>query len=132
MRLSRTCLIALLALVVGAVACGKATGVPSNDAATADDTKLSFDREADSTGILPSRSLVPSVSRLPEGTPITIRLQSTVSSASSNAGDSFEGTLDDPIVIEGQTAIPRGAAVTGRVLAARASGRLHDPGYLRI
>jgi len=55
-----------------------------------------------------------------------------MSSASSNAGDSFEGTLDDPIVIEGQTAIPRGAAVTGRVLAAKASGRLHDPGYLRI
>jgi hypothetical protein len=35
-------------------------------------------------------------------------------------------------VIEGQTAISRGAAVTGRILAAKASGRLHDPGYLRI
>jgi hypothetical protein len=40
--------------------------------------------------------------------------------------------LDEPIVIEGRTVAARGAAVTGRVLAAKASGRLHDPGYLRI
>jgi hypothetical protein len=115
------------------LACGKATGVPGDDSSSADDTQqLPFDRQPQSAGISPSRSLVPAVSKLPEGTPITIRLRSTVSSVSSNAGDSFEGTLDDPIVIEGQTAVPRGAAVTGRVLAAKASGRLHDPGYLRI
>lgn len=48
------------------------------------------------------------------------------------AGDSFKGVLDEPIVIEGRTVAARGAAVTGRVLAAKASGRLHDPGYLRI
>jgi len=59
-------------------------------------------------------------------------LQTSVSSASSHAGNSFAGTLDDPIVIEGQMAVPRGVAVTGRVLIAKASGRLHDPGYLRI
>jgi len=115
------------------LACEKSTGVPGDESAGTDDSqKVSFDRESRPTGILSSRSLVPAVSRVPEGTPITIRLQSTMSSASSSAGDSFEGTLDDPIVIEGQTAIPRGAAVTGRVLAAKASGRLRDPGYLRI
>ncbi len=134
MKLPRVCLIAVLALMAGfTVACGRDTSVPSEDAATADDAqKLPFDREARTTGIQPSRSLVPTVSRLLEGTPITIRLQSALSSASSNSGDSFSGTLDDPIIIDGQTAIPRGAAVTGRVLAAKASGHLHDPGYLRI
>ena len=134
MKLSPASRIAVLVLLIGfTLACGKQTGVPGDDSASADDSqKVLLDRASESTGISPSRSLVPGGSRLPEGTPITIRLQSTVSSASSNAGDSFEGTLDDPIVIEGQTAIPRGAAVTGRVLAAKASGRLHDPGYLRI
>jgi len=134
MKLSPAPRIAVLVLLTGfTLACEKATGVPGEDSASADDSqKVSFDRESRPAGILPSRSLVPAVSRLPEGTPITIRLRSTISSASSSAGDSFEGTLDDPIVIEGQTAIPRGAAVTGRVLAAKASGRLHDPGYLRI
>lgn len=134
MKLSRLGLMAALALtLVLAVACGRDTGVPSEDSATADDPqKLPFDREARTAGLQPSRSLVPTVNRLPEGTPITIRLQTALSSASSSSGDSFSGTLDDPIIIDGQTAIPRGAAVTGRVLAAKASGHLHNPGYLRI
>jgi len=134
MKLSPAPRIAVLVLLTGfTLACEKATGVPGEDSASADDSqKVLLDRASGSTGISPSRSLVPAVSKLPEGTPITIRLESTMSSASSSAGDSFEGRLDDPIVIEGQTAIPRGAAVTGRVLAAKASGRLHDPGYLRI
>jgi len=134
MKLCRAGLITVLVLMITlSLACEKATGVPGDDSASADDSqRVPFDRESESRGISPSRSLVPAVSKLPEGTPITIRLQSAVSSGSSKTGDSFEGTLDDPIVIEGQTAIPRGAAVTGRVLAAKASGRLHNPGYLRI
>ena len=137
MKLSGAQLIAILVLIAGfSVGCGKETGVPTDDSAnpsSADDSqKLPFDREAPPAGISPTRSLVPTVSKLPAGTPITVRMQSTVSSASSNVGDSFEGTLDEPIIIDGQTAVARGAAVTGRVLAAKASGRLHDPGYLRI
>lgn len=130
----RAYLIAVLALTVGfAAACGKETGVPSGDSASADESqKLPFDREPGSGGISPSNSFVPTVSKLPAGTPITIRLQNTVSSASSNAGDSFQGSVEEPILIDGQTAIARGTAVTGRVLAAKASGNLHDPGYLRI
>jgi hypothetical protein len=131
---SRPYLIAVLGLTLGLIlACSKATGVPGDDSASADDSqKAPFDRETPTAGISPSQALLPTVSRLPEGTPITVRLQTAVSSASSHTGDSFEGALDDPIVIEGQTAVPRGVAVTGKVLAAKASGRLHDPGYLRI
>ena len=69
---------------------------------------------------------------IPSGTPITVRLLSSVSSASSHAGDEFEATLDQPIVIDGKTVAAEGAQVTGRVLAARHSGRLRHPGYLRI
>ena len=69
---------------------------------------------------------------MPAGTPITIRLQSAVSSATSHAGDPFEAVLDEPILVQGQTIAPRGATVTGRVVAAKSSGRLHDPGYLRL
>src|SRR5262249_1956291 len=72
------------------------------------------------------------VSKLPAGSPLTVRMQTSLSSVSSNAGDHFTAALDEPVVIEGQVAVPRGAVVTGGVLAARSSGRLHDPGYLRI
>ena len=40
--------------------------------------------------------------------------------------------LDEPLVVKGQTVAPRGAAVTGRVVEAKSSGRLHDSGYLKL
>ena len=134
MKPSKAYLVAALAVLLGMGAgCARQTGIPADESASSDDPqKLPFDRDSQTAGISPSHSLFPRVTQLPAGTPVTIRLQSTVSSASSQAGDSFEGALDEPIVIEGQTVAVRGAAVTGRVLAAKTSGRLHDPGYLRI
>src|ERR1039458_9735054 len=76
------------------VACGKPTGVP--EPSPGNTQKLPFDRESRSKGISPSQSLIPATTRLAEGTSMTIRLQKTLSSASAQAGDSFEGTLDDP------------------------------------
>jgi hypothetical protein len=69
---------------------------------------------------------------IPSGTAITVRLQSSVSSATSHAVDEFDATLDQPLVIDGKTVAAEGTQVTGRVLAARHSGRLRHPGYLRI
>lgn len=69
---------------------------------------------------------------VPAGTPIAIRMQTSVSSASASAGEHFQATLDDPIVAGGKTLAARGADVTGHVVSARNSGRLHKPGYLRL
>jgi hypothetical protein len=82
--------------------------------------------------IEPSKSLVPAVLSIPAGTPIYIRLQTSVSSGSSRSGDAFEGVIDEPIVVNGQTVVPRGAQATGRVVEAKPSGRLHASGYLRL
>jgi hypothetical protein len=94
--------------------------------------KLPLDREAQSDGLSPTTSLVPTTLTVPAGTSVTVRLQSAVSSATSHSGDPFQATLDEPVVVQGQTVIPRGAAATGRVVTAKASGRLRDPGYLRL
>jgi hypothetical protein len=40
--------------------------------------------------------------------------------------------LDEPLMVAGKTVVPRGAMVSGTVVAARAAGHLHDPGYLRV
>lgn len=77
----------------------------------------------------PTRALPDVV--VPIGTPIVIRLQSAVSSATSHAGETFEATLDEPIVSQGETIVPRGAAVIGRVISARSSDS-SQPGYLRL
>jgi hypothetical protein len=118
-------------------ACGRP---PADNASNSDSQKLPFDREPRSTGISPSQSLIPSTTKLPEGTPIPIRLQSALSSASSHAGDTFSATLDEPIVIDGETLIASGTPATGRVLEAKPSARSLEsslgsslePGYLRI
>ena len=125
----------LLATIISS-SCARQPNAQSSDqssaAPSADDQKLPFQHEAEKSGISPTGSLVPMPSNLPAGTPITIRLQSGVSSASSHSGDSFDAVLDEPVIIQGQTVIPRGAAVTGHVMEAKASGHLQDPGYLRI
>jgi len=121
-----------VALALG-LACSRQTGLPADDAAKPDASeKLPFDRQPQSAGISPSHSLVPSVTRLPKGTPLTICLQHDLSSASAHTGDSFAATLDAPILIDGQTLVARGAAVSGRVLEAKNSAGTRDPGYLRL
>ncbi len=133
-------------------ACGRP---PADNASNSPEAqKLPFDRQPQSSGIgiSPSQSLIPSATKLPEGTPIPVRLQSVLSSASSHAGDTFTATIDEPIVIDGQTVVERGTPATGRVLEAKPSagsrgssmgnspasspgsspGSSLEPGYLRI
>jgi hypothetical protein len=69
---------------------------------------------------------------VPEGTPIVVRLQNSISSASAVPGQTFGFTLVEPITVNGKAVAQTGAEGVGRVVAARESGRLHNAGYLRI
>jgi hypothetical protein len=69
---------------------------------------------------------------IPAGTPITIRLQQRLSSASAVPGERFEGVVDEPIVVGDQVVVPVGAVVQGHVIVARRSGRLRHPGELGL
>lgn len=88
------------------------------------------DSPAVKNGSSPTRALPDVV--VPIGTPIVIRLQSALSSAASHSGETFEAALDEPIVSQGETMVPRGAAVSGRVISASSSGSSSQPGYLRL
>ncbi len=69
---------------------------------------------------------------VPANTAIYVRLQQSISSATAQSGQNFSAELDEPLVVDGQTLAPKGAAVTGKVVAARESGHMHNAGYLRI
>lgn len=127
MRFGTGCVV-LLALGL-AIACGRQPSVP--ETASGNAQKLPFDRASRGSGVSPTNSLVPAATRMPEGTSIAIRLRAPLSSASAHAGGTFDGTVDEPVVDEGQALIPRGAAVVGRVLDARPSAG-NERGYLRI
>ena len=127
----------LAGMIAAAAGCAKTNSAPvlaaSNDGPQAQQAApFAKDAAADTSAKPDGKSLVPQELIIPSGTAITVRLQNAVSSATSRPGDQFEAALDQPLVVEGQTVAGEGAHVLGRVVAARHSGRLAHPGYLRI
>ena len=72
------------------------------------------------------------VAQIPAGTPLTIRLNSAISSRTARPGQAFHGTLSRSVVVRGRTVARAGAPVTGRVTYVKRSGRLHKPGQLTL
>src|SRR5437763_6797544 len=99
----------LLLLTLVLAGCSRQSGPAASDN-SGTEQQMPFDHPADKKGVSQTASLLPA--SIPPGTPIAIRLQSSVSSASSQSGDSFEAALDEPVVINGQAVAPRGGTVT--------------------
>ncbi|HWX93076.1 MAG TPA: hypothetical protein VNY29_10650 [Terriglobales bacterium] len=120
-----------LMLLVG---CGHQSAVPtavSSGPARAEE-HLPFEREGQSGGISPTSAVIPPGAHVPSGTPVTVHLQATLSSATAHSGDPFDAVLDEPIVVNGQVLAERGAPVTGRIMEARAAELAESAGYLRL
>jgi hypothetical protein len=123
------------ACLVVASACSKTpenanAATPEGSAASADASSpdgLPLDGSADR-----HRSAETEQITVPAGTPINVRLQSSVSSAYSQSGQSFDAVLAAPIIVGGRALAKSGADVTGRVTAAHRSGHLQDPGYISL
>lgn len=69
---------------------------------------------------------------VPQGTPIRVTIDQTLTSNGSRPGDSFAASISTPVEVDGRIVIPRGAHVTGRVAGSKESGRLHAPAQLSI
>jgi hypothetical protein len=54
-------------------------------------------------------------SPVPAGTALMVKLETTLATFSNKAGDPFQARLTQPVVLNGQTIIPAGAIVEGRV-----------------
>ncbi len=52
---------------------------------------------------------------VPAGTALMVKLQTTLATFSNKPGDPFQGQLTKDVVINGQTVIPAGATIEGRV-----------------
>src|SRR5439155_7386496 len=76
--------------------------------------------------------ILPSPVTMKSGTSVSVRLLQTISSRSAKSGDEFDAELATPVIVDGKTVFPKSARVRGRVVSARDSGRLQDPGFLRL
>jgi hypothetical protein len=78
------------------------------------------------------RSVPTPVVFVPTGTPLTMRLNEPLGSKISQVDQSFAGTVDRDVDVQGRTVIPAGARVTGKVVAVRSAGRLAGEANLQL
>jgi hypothetical protein len=69
---------------------------------------------------------------LSAGTLLTVRLESSLSSAKLDMGRTFVAVVDEPVVIGGSTVVSREATVRGRVESAQVSDVGRNAGYVRL
>lgn len=69
---------------------------------------------------------------VPAGTQLSVRLNDPLDSERNHVGDSFHGSLSAPIVVDGETVIPSGADVVGRVANVQSAGRFAGNSVLTL
>jgi len=69
---------------------------------------------------------------VPDRTAIHVTLEQALASNRSKAGEHFAATVSQPVIVDGQTVIPKGARVEGLVADARGSGGLMGRARLQL
>ena len=69
---------------------------------------------------------------LPKGVALAVRLDRSLSTARSRAGNAFHALLDSPLVVNGRTVLARGTRFSGHVTSSESSGRLRGRAELAI
>ncbi len=71
-------------------------------------------------------------SQIPAGTSVTIRMIESVDSEQARLGQSFRASVDDPVIANGQTVIPRGADAVVKLVEDRQSGKIEGRTVLTL
>jgi hypothetical protein len=131
----------LLALLAGS--CSRPTGLTPSSTVSASQRPAPFQDES-GAGTGPDASMEPTKNAnesglpfhdsgdLPAGTLLTVELKSVVPGADAASSGTFTGLLDQAVLVEGKTLLPRGAEVEGRVESAGSSQMKRGRGYLRL
>ena len=69
---------------------------------------------------------------VPAGTTLPVILATSISSYKNKTGEDFEGNLAAPITVNGETAVPKGAKVTGTIVDAKKQGKFKGEALLTI
>lgn len=69
---------------------------------------------------------------LPAGTLFPVRMIDSIDTDKNQVGDHFSASLDDPVVIDGETVVPKNTIVHGRIIQAKESGKISGAPELRL
>jgi hypothetical protein len=70
--------------------------------------------------------------QIPSGTPITVRMIESVDSKVAHLGQTFRASVDEPVVVNGQTVIPRGADAIAKLVEDQQSGKFEGKTILTL
>jgi hypothetical protein len=125
--------------LVGATACSRQIGVPSDDTSSQSEQAPFREVEsspAESSSTFPDQrthqeGAVPfnDSQAIPAGTLLSVRLKVSISSGTSAL---FEGTVDEPILVRGKTLIADGTPVMGHVEFVSSPRLKPDRNYVRL
>jgi len=69
---------------------------------------------------------------IPAETALTVRMVDPVDSEVNRLGEEFRATLDEPVMVDGETVIPRGANVVVKLVDDKTAGRLTGRSELKL
>jgi len=70
--------------------------------------------------------------QIPVGTTITVRMIDAVDSEQTRLGQTFRASIDEPVMVNGQTVIPRGADAIAKLVEDRQSGKIEGRTVLTL
>ncbi|MBZ5535364.1 MAG: hypothetical protein LAO31_05360 [Acidobacteriia bacterium] len=69
---------------------------------------------------------------VPAGTLFPVRMIDSIDTDKNQVGDHFSASLDDPVVIDGESVVPKNTIVHGRIIQAKDSGKISGSPELRL
>lgn len=79
-----------------------------------------------------SASIQPPAVVVPAGTTLVVQLKQALSSKNSQTGQTFLAILAQPVSVQGRAALPAGSTVSGRVVTAKAKGKIKGEAGLSL
>jgi 3D (Asp-Asp-Asp) domain-containing protein len=132
-KFQRCVLVLSLFVLSFLLACQKSnTPASSSEGPAAGGSASSSSGSTGSEGKTESKKVAAEPLVIPAGTVITVRLGDRLSSRDSQAGQEFSASVSQPVVVDGKTVIPDGAAAHGTVVAAKAMGHFKGGALLEV
>ena len=69
---------------------------------------------------------------VPAGTHITVRMIDGIDSNTNKVGDSFQASLEEPLIVDSTQVAPKGATVYGKLEQVKSAGRIQGQSELRL